>query len=270
MIWKGEKQKMLLRVFFWLGGVLSVIWCLFAESLLFLLPMWILFFPVITCLAILFLFVISLFCYRKKPCEKDNLFLRPLAYHPMDCILEFFRFRVKGEGLEKIPEEPCVLICNHLSRFDPMVTFVLMKGRRLGFLSKKENMRIPIAGPIIQRIGFLPLDRENPLRSMRTIRHGAKLISSEGFTMGIYPEGTRSFDGTLLEFKTGAFVMAKRAPCPMVICKIDGTNAYHGRFPFRKTDTTFSVLEVVPTEQVKALKPEQLSDYARSVIEANI
>ena len=98
----------------------------------------------------------------------------------------------------------------------------------------------------------------------------AKLISGQDFTMGIYPEGTRSFDGKLLEFKTGAFVMAKRAACPMVICKIKGTNDYHGRFPFRRTDTVFTVLEVVPAEKVKALKPEELSDYARSVIEKNL
>ena len=196
--------------------------------------------------------------------------MRSLAYHTMDCILEFFRFRVKGEGVENIPDELCVLVCNHLSRFDPMVTFVLMKGRRLGFLSKKENMRIPIAGPIIQKIGFLPLDRENPLRAMRTVHQGAKLISEQQFTMGIYPEGTRSFDGKLLDFKTWAFVMAKRAACPMVICKIEGTNAYHGRFPFRRTDTTFTVLEVVSQEVVKASKAEELSDYARGVIERNL
>ena len=261
---------MLLRVFFWLGGALSLAWCCFAKSFWLLLPLWALLFAAITCLAIFYLFIISLFCYGKKPFEKDNTFLRPLAYHTMDCILEFFRFRVHGEGIEKIPAEPCVLVCNHLSRFDPMVTFVLMKGRRLGFLSKKENMRIPIAGPIIQKIGFLPLDRENPIRAMRTIHQGAKLISTQDFTMGIYPEGTRSFDGKLLEFKTGAFVMAKRAACPMVICKICGTNAYHGRFPFRRTDTTFSVLEVVSAEQVKSMKPEELSDYARGVIEKNL
>ena len=258
---------MLLRVFFWVGGVLSLARCCFAKSFWLLLPLWALLFTAITCLAIFYLFLVSLFCYGKKPFVKDNGFLRALAYQTMDCILEFFRFRVKGEGVEKIPAEPCILVCNHLSRFDPMVTFVLMKGRRLGFISKKENMRIPIAGPIIQKIGFLPLDRENPIRAMRTIHQGAKLVSAQGFTMGIYPEGTRSFDGKLLEFKPGAFVMAKRAACPLVICKIEGTNAYHGRFPFRRTDTTFTVLEVVSAERVKELKAEELSDYTRGVIE---
>jgi len=261
---------MLLQVFFWVGGILSAALCYLWDLYVLWFPLWFLSFVLITCLAILYLFLVSLFCYGKKPFKKDNPFLRSLAYHTMDCILEFFRFRVKGEGLERFPEEPCVFVCNHLSRFDPMVSFVLMKGRRLGFLSKKENMRIPIAGPIIQKIGFLPLDRENPLRSMRTIHQGAKLVSDQAFTMGIYPEGTRSFDGKLLEFKTGAFVMAKRAACPLVICKIEGTNAFHGRFPFRRTDTVFTVLEVIPAERVDEMKAEELSEYARSVIAASL
>ncbi len=259
---------MLLRLFFWLGGVLAFLCCLVKTSLFpFALPLWFAFFAGITVSAIFFLFICSLFCYGKKPFEKDNLFLRSLAYHTMDCILEFFRFRVEGEGIEKIPDEPCVIVCNHLSRFDPMVTFVLMKGRRLGFISKKENMRIPIAGPIIQKIGFLPLDRDNPLRAMRTIHQGAKMVSEKGFTMGIYPEGTRSLDGKLLEFKPGAFVMAKKAKCPMVISKIEGTNAYRGHFPLRKTITKFSVLEVLSADQVKEMKPEELSEYAKKIIE---
>ncbi len=262
---------MLLRLFFWLGGAISALLCLMKTSLFpFVLLLWLGLFVGITCGAIFFLFLCSLFCYGKKPFEKDNVFLRRLSYHTMDCILEFFRFRVKGAGVEKIPAEPCVIVCNHLSRFDPMVNFVLMKGRRLGFISKTENMRIPIAGPIIQKIGFLPLDRDNPLRAMRTIHKGAKMISEQGFTMGIYPEGTRSLDGKLLEFKTGAFVMAKKAACPMVICKIDGTNAYHGRFPFRKTLASFTVLEVLSADEVKEKKPEELSDYSRKVIEKNL
>ena len=262
---------MLLRLFFWFGGALAALLCIANANLFpFLLLLWVALFFGITVGAIFFLFLCSLFCYGKKPFEKDNSFLRSLAFHTMDCILEFFRFRVKGEGVEKIPDEPCVIVCNHLSRFDPMVNFVLMKGRKLGFISKKENMRIPIAGPIIQKIGFLPLDRENPLRAMRTIHQGAKMVSEKGFTMGIYPEGTRSLDGKLLEFKTGAFVMAKKAKCPMVIAKIEGTNAYHGRFPFRRTLATFSVLEVLSEDEVKEKKLEELSDYAKKVIEQNL
>jgi 1-acyl-sn-glycerol-3-phosphate acyltransferase len=184
----------------------------------------------------------------------------------MDAILALFRFSFSGEKLESIPAEPCVIVCNHLSRFDPMVTFCLMKGRRLGFISKKENLRIPIAGPIISKIGFLPLDRENPLRAMRTIHAAAKLVSGQGYTMGIYPEGTRSYDGTLLEFKTGAFVLAKKASAPIVISVIEGTNQYKKNWPWRRTPVSFRVLDVIAAQQVQSLCAEELSDRCRETI----
>ncbi|MBR2634272.1 MAG: 1-acyl-sn-glycerol-3-phosphate acyltransferase [Clostridia bacterium] len=224
------------------------------------------FFIALTALSVLFLFLVSLFCYGKKPLSRDHRFCRVLAYHTMDFILCLFRFRVKGENLDRIPSEPCVLVCNHLSRFDPMAIFVLQKGRRLAFVSKKENMKIPIAGPIISKIGFVSLDRENPLRAMRAIHAASKLVSEKGFSMGIFPEGTRSFGGELLEFKSGAFVMAKKAGVPLVICRIRGTNEYKKNLPFGTTPILVEVLETIPAETVKEKKAEELSDYCREAI----
>ena len=258
---------MFLRIFFVLGAVLALTLAFFDPSLFpFLLLIWLGLSLLITSFAIFFLFICSLFCYRKKPFEKDHPFFRFLAYHTMDSILAFFRFRVAGKNLEQFPEEPCVFVCNHLSQFDPMVSFVLLKKRRVAFLSKKENMKIPIAGPIVQKIGFLPLDRENPLQSMRILHQGAKLVSKMGFTMGIYPEGTRSFDGKLLPFKEGAFVMAKKAKCPLVITVIRGTRSFLGRYPLFTSHAEFEVIEVLSAEEVASKKAQELSDYCQEKI----
>ncbi len=259
---------MLLRLFLVLATVITVILDvilpqLIPWSILLVFSFWIL----LIFFSILYLFIVSLFCYGKKPLEKDNSYCRYLAYHTMDCILTLFRFRVRGEGLEKIPEEPCILVCNHLSRFDPMAAFLLMKGCRLGFVSKKENMKIPIVGPITQKIGFVPLDRENPLRAMRAIRYAARLVSEKGFTMGIYPEGTRSRTGKLLEFKTGAFVLAKKSSAPIAVCRISGTNEFKKNLPLRKTPVLFEVLDVIPKEEVKETSPEDLAEICRTKIE---
>lgn len=258
---------MLLYLFFALAvlatAVLDVMYnSLIPWSLFILLGIWV----GLVLIAILFLFIVSLFCYGDKPLEKDNAFCRRLALHTMDCILVLFRFRISGKGLEKMPAAPCVIVCNHLSRFDPMVTFCLMKGHRLAFVSKIENMHIPIAGPIIRKIGFIPLDRDNPLRAMRSIHTAARLVSEKGFTMGIYPEGTRSRTEELLEFKTGAFVLAKKAKAPLVITRITGTRSYRGRFPFRSTPVTFEVLEVLDAASLAEKKPEELAAYCRSRI----
>ncbi len=219
---------------------------------------------------IFFLFLVSLFCIKKPLASMESAFLRFLAYHTMDCILSLFRFRIRGEGMDKIPEEACVIVCNHLSRFDPMVKFVLMKGRKLSFVSKIENLRIPIAGPIIHQIGFVPLDRENALRSLRSIHSAAKLISEKQYTVGIYPEGTRSRSGELLPFKEGAFVLAKRAGCPIVISTISGTDRGEKRRFFKKHEAVFRVLDVIPSRQVKSKKTQELSENCRECIERNL
>lgn len=262
---KRKGKEMYLRLCFALSLVGALTLCTAGMlAWYWVVPFVLLAFAALLAASVLFLFIVSLFCYGKKPVEKDNLFCRFLAYHTMDSILALFRFRVEGKGLEQIPEEPCVIVCNHLSRFDPMVKFRLMKGRRLAFVSKKENMRL-IVGPVTKKIGFVPLDRENPLRAMRSIRAAAKLVSDFGFTMGIYPEGTRSRTGELLEYKTGAFVMAKKANAPVVISRIEGTDEYKGRFPWRTTRVNYEVLEVLSREDVKAKTPEELAEYCRSV-----
>ena len=140
----------------------------------------------------LYVFIVNLFCTNREPVEKPNPYLRHLAYITMDWILAIFRVRRKGRNLDQIPGGPTVIVSNHLSRFDPMVLFCLECKRRLAFVSKIENMKIPVAGPVLYQIGFLPLERDNPLQAMRMIRTGAKMIRENGFSMGIYPEGTRN------------------------------------------------------------------------------
>jgi len=258
-------------VFLWIGFGLALIAAalfLFAvpSAVSFLPLLFVAFFVGALSFLIAVLFIISLFYPQNKDIEKDNGICRFLAYHTMEAIVILFRFRMKGVGMDLLPEKPFVLVCNHLSRFDPMVTTVLMKDRKLAFVSKKENMKIPIVGNITHRIGYLALDRENPLRAMRTIHKAARLVSEKNYVMGIYPEGTRSKDGELLAFKTGAFVMAKKANAPLAICYVRGTNEYKGRFPFRSTEVSFEVLKIVSAEEVKEMDVEELARLSRETM----
>lgn len=258
-------------MFLWIAFAMAlvltvVVCCAFPNALPFSLLILLGLFVGSAAFLVVILFIISLFYPQSRPAKKDDPFCRFLAYHTMEAILAVFRFRVTGKGLERLPEKPCVLICNHLSRFDPMATTLLMKKRQIAFVSKKENMRIPIVGNVTHNIGYLALDRENPLRAMRTIHTAARLVSEKGYTMGIYPEGTRSKSGELLEFKTGAFVMAKKASAPIVVCSIQGTDEYKKNLPFHSTPVTFEVLTVISEEDVNEKKPEELATLCRSII----
>ena len=82
---------------------------------------------------------------------------------------------------------------------------------------------------------------------------------------GVFPEGTRSKDGNLLPFKSGAFLLAKKADVPIAVMTVEGSeNALALRF--KRVRVT--VCDVIPVEDVRALSPEELSDRARAIMEA--
>ena len=128
-------------------------------------------------------------------------------------------------------------------------------------------MKIPLVGTYIYHAGFFGIDRENGMRALRTLKSAAEIMKSSGIDMGIYPEGTRSKTGELLEFKSGAFLLAKRADAPVVIMATRGTEKIVKRFPFRSTRVELEVLEVIEKEKIKELSMDDLCAYVRGVLE---
>lgn len=216
---------------------------------------------------VVLLFLISLFLPKGEKTDRSLPFCRFFVRLTATWVLDLFRIKIELTGAELLPEEPYVLIQNHRSRFDPMVVCRALKKTKMGYISKIENFKIPIVGAFIRNAGFLALDRENPLQAMRILRKGAKMVREDGFCITIYPEGTRNLSGSgLLEFKPGAFVLAKKAAAPLVVSAV----AYVGRAsnPFRRTRVRFAVLGVLSKEEVAALSPEALAEKCRESIAA--
>ena len=72
-----------------------------------------------------------------------------------------------------------------------------------------------------------------------------------------------------MEFKNGAFKIATKAGCPLVIIAISGTEKVKKRIP-RRSDIYLKVVDVIPAEKVKEMRTGDLSDYAYKMIEENI
>ncbi len=111
---------------------------------------------------------------------------------------------------------PFVLAPNHQSHLDilALLGFLPMPAR---FAAKRELWRHPIMGAVLDTLGMVKIDREHPERAVETLnRDGAR-----GESIVIFPEGTRSRDGRLGEFKKGAFVLAIALGRPIVpvICR---------------------------------------------------
>lgn len=216
-------------------------------------------------LYVLFLTVCALLVDTKKEYEHDSPFYRRLLYGATACCIRLLHIHIHVDGMEKLPKDGrFLLVCNHRSNFDPILTWQVMKERNLAFVSKAENFQIPIFGRIIRRCCFMAIDRENPRNALLTIEKAAKLIASDEVSIGIYPEGTRSKTGELLPFRCGAFQIAKRAGAPIVIAKTTGTEQIAHRFARRRTLVRFDVLDVLDSDTVARLHTREIGEIARA------
>ena len=131
----------------------------------------------------------------------------------------FFRLRVIG--VENVPRHgPGLVCCNHCSYMDPMLAAAALP-RKVYSLSRKEVYQQPLLGPFVRRLGAVRLDRESladkgALETVLRIMDGGDLCL-------IYPEGTRSPDGSLQKPHNGAAFLAVKSGAPIIPMAIVGS-----------------------------------------------
>jgi len=132
--------------------------------------------------------------------------------------LLFWPIKTKGQN-NLIKESPFILAANHVSYLDPIVLGVAVR-RQIYFIAKKEVFNIPILGFIIRSLGAIPVDREkaNPVSIKKTF-----LVLKKGNILGIFPEGTRSLNGELLDFNIGLIKIALKTNSQIIPVGINGT-----------------------------------------------
>lgn len=130
---------------------------------------------------------------------------------------------VEAKGLERVdPAARVIFMCNHLSFLDaPLLATVLRRPVR--FIVKRFVFRIPVLGLGMKFAGYVPLDKEGVGEGRKRIARAAELIRTKGYSFLVYPEGTRSREGTLLPFRRGGFFLALETGVPIVPVSIRGT-----------------------------------------------
>ena len=203
-----------------------------------------------------------------KPIERQKPIYRRGVAIIAGWLCWWARVRVKLSGADKLPkEERFVLICNHRSGFDPVVTAAKLRDYNLGFISKPSNLKLPFIGKLAYGAGFLPIDRENDRAALKTILTAADYLKKDFCSIAIYPEGTRSKTGALLPFHAGSFKIAQKANVPIVIACVSGTDQIRHRWLFRSTTAELTILELLPAERVKTMSTQELAAYSKEKIE---
>ncbi len=119
----------------------------------------------------------------------------------------------RAPGLER---QPCVFVANHQSALDiPILSAACLKTHDVRFMAKESLFKIPFLGWGIAGNGFIPIRRENARHAANTFKEIAAK-NSAAYSYIIFPEGTRSEDGRLKEFKRGAIAMILKLNLPLV------------------------------------------------------
>ncbi len=135
------------------------------------------------------------------------------AWGRMLLALGFVRCEV--HGLEKLdPKRPYVLVSNHASYFDTpaILTAIPLQFR---FFAKEGLFSVPFMGWHLRRAGHLPVVRDDPRASIRSMSEGARIIAERGISVLLFPEGGRS-EQNMRPFKEGAAYIAIKAGVPAV------------------------------------------------------
>ncbi|MBL0224485.1 MAG: 1-acyl-sn-glycerol-3-phosphate acyltransferase [Geobacteraceae bacterium] len=128
---------------------------------------------------------------------------------------------VELRGTEHLPDGPFILMSNHQSSFD-ILSLIAAIPRRIYWIAKKELFDIPVFGPSMRRGGYIPLDRSDGRKALKSMENAADIIR-QGSSVVMFPEGTRTRDGHLLPFKRGGFMLAVRAGVPVIPATINGS-----------------------------------------------
>ncbi len=176
---------------------------------------------------------------------------------------------VRVDGMDHLPAGGAVLVSNHQSLVDiPLMLFAFR--RPIRFLAKRELGKIPLLGKAMAVAGTIVIDRDDPRDVVRMLRKASDRLSA-GDLVSIFPEGRRTPDGSIGDFKPGAFYLAQMSGAPVVPVHIDGgfRALPKGARRFRPAHLTVRVLPpLLPDERAGATK-ERIAEVVRGrIIEA--
>lgn len=218
-----------------ISGKIRYWWCWLAASVLLL----------FTALPLMLILVII----------RKHLWLYPLCLWGARTWLDACGAKVKTFGRENLEaDESYIFISNHRSYLDTAALFG-HSGRRIGLVAKKELLKAPVFGQGMGFVNIIAIDRSNPEKALDSMRK-AKKVLDDGYSFGIFAEGTRAMPGEFLPLKKGAFHLALQTDAPIVPVAIRNTDQMMGK----KTGTAYAgTIEMVflPPIQTEGLTAEK-------------
>jgi 1-acyl-sn-glycerol-3-phosphate acyltransferase len=178
---------------------------------------------------------------------------------------------ISVSGIGNIPLTGGVLfVANHQSNFDiPIMVGHIPRDK--GFIAKLELLKVPTFSRWMKYIGCIFIDRKDPRQSLTAINDAAERLKA-GHSIVIFPEGTRSADGTVGPFKAGGLKLAMKARVPIVPVTISGSKNIMPKGTSLIKSASVNVIISPPLflDEFRGMDSNQISEKVRNIIIQNL
>jgi 1-acyl-sn-glycerol-3-phosphate acyltransferase len=189
----------------------------------------------------------------------------------VDWLLRTNGINMRINGTERLKKEQSyVLVSNHASILDiPAMIFAAHFPVR--FIAKKSLIWFPLFGWFLHLAGHILLDRQSAQSAVRSLKKASSQLK-KGISIIVFPEGTRSPDGEVKEFKRGAFLLAQHSRFPVVPVSISGTYEMLPRQGWCFWPGTIHIRmgEPIPTRDLSHRESNDLMRRVRETIVENL
>lgn len=205
------------------------------------------------------LFLLFIFS-RKIRIQLGNIYGKIIS--PIVLFILGTRIKILGKEHLKTPY-PAIYLSNHSSQLDPLVAILMAPLGGCG-VAKKEILSVPFFGWAYRLAGHLTIDRSNLDSAIQSMKEMAEIMKKENLGVWIWPEGTRSVDGTLLPFKKGFAHIALQTKLPIVPIVVKGAHELWQNKTFIVRRGTFTA-EALPAISTEDWTEEKLEEHIHSI-----
>ena len=204
--------------------------------------------------------------------EKEREAIKSACVTWSRALMKDFGMEVNVIGRENLPTEgPVVFVANHQSYADIPACSGTIDTIQMGYIAKNDLAKIPLYKQWILDVRSVFIKRNDARESLKAILEGISYIE-QGFSLLIFPEGTRSKGGPMKEFKKGSLKLALKPEVPIVPITINGTwKCFERQGYFKGEKVDLVIHEPIPTKGLskaeQAAIPEKVENIIRKSLE---
>lgn len=181
-------------------------------------------------------------------------------------IVKKLNIKLNVQGLENLPEGPVVFVSNHQGYGDIPMYCAAITNKQFGFVAKEELGKIPYFGNWIRDIRSIFIKRDDARASLKAIDEGINLLN-QGFSLVIFPEGTRSKGPHMGDFKKGSLRLATKPGIPIVPITINGSyGIFEEKGYAQSAEVDFFIHPAIETKDLAKVEANNLAEVVEKVI----